>query len=62
MTGQVAECSGQNVYYVPVKAYADEEAEYLIAGKFVQEITIDRDILAKDGIEKGKMLDALLSP
>lgn len=61
VTGQVAECSGLNVYYVPVKAFPDEEAEYVIGGKFMQDITIQPDLLAKDSIEKGERLDSLLS-
>ena len=60
VTGQVAECSGLNVYYIPVKPYPDKEAEYLISGKFAQDINIDRQALAKDAIKKGKHLDALL--
>ena len=60
VTGQVAECSGLNVYHIPVKQYPDEEAEYLISGKFAQDINIDWHTLPKDAIEKGKRLDALL--
>jgi len=61
ITGQAAECSGKNVYYVPVKEYPDPEAEYLVGGKFATEIAIDPQVMGKESIEKGKKLDALLS-
>ena len=56
LNGQVVECSGQNLYHIPIKTFADEEAEYLMAGKFAQGTSIDPYALKTDSIEKGKAM------
>lgn len=58
LNGQVVECSGQKLYHIPVKAFADEEAEYLVSGKFSQGTGIDPYALKTDSIRKGKAVIA----
>jgi len=60
VTGQAAECSGENVYYRPAYSFVDDNADYLVGGKFAKDIVIDIDVLAKDSIEKGKKIDTML--
>lgn len=61
ITGQAAECSGLDIHYRPAYTYSDDNAEYLVGGKFAKEVTIDRDLLLHDSVKKGKQLDILLS-
>jgi len=61
ITGQAAECSGEAIHYRPAYKPVDDNAEYLIGGGFMKDITIDRDVMLHESIERGKKLDGLLS-
>ena len=60
ITGQAAECSGDEIHYRPAYSFSDDNADYLVSGKFAKEIIIDPHVLAIDCIEKGKNFDAML--
>ena len=60
ITGQVAECSGEKIHYRSGHSPSDDNADYLISGRFAKEISIDRNVLATDSLEKGKQMDAML--
>jgi 15-hydroxyprostaglandin dehydrogenase (NAD) len=61
ITGQAAECSGEEIHYRAAYKPVDDNAEYLVGGGFMKEITIDRNVMLAESIERGKKLDGLLS-
>jgi 15-hydroxyprostaglandin dehydrogenase (NAD) len=60
ITGQAAECSGENIHYRPAHAWSDDNAEYLAGGKFAKEINIDQDAMLHNSVARRKKLDELL--
>ena len=60
ITGQAAECSGEDIHYRPAHSYSDDNAEYLVGGKFVKEINIDRDVMLQNSVESAKKVKELL--
>lgn len=60
ITGQAAECSGEEIHYRPAHTYSDENAEYLVGGKFAKEIQIDRNVMLHNSVARRQKLDELL--
>jgi len=61
ITGQAAECSGENIHYRPVHSYSDDNAEYLVGRKYAKDITVDPNALLNHSIERKKAMDSMLT-
>jgi len=58
ITGQAAECSGEEIIYRSHVPYGNEATEYLLSGK--TEKPIERNSLAKFSEERGKKIEEML--
>jgi hypothetical protein len=59
LTGKIAECSGENIYYRPVMEYSDEAAKFImrngddgIRGRVQGKSLITRELIAKAKLQE----------
>jgi len=62
VTGQAAECSGENIYYRPMHEYSDKGAEFIMSGtdEGIQGRMKGKSVVTKELIEKAKLQEEML--
>lgn len=57
ITGQAAECSGEEIHYRPILSPSNKAAEYVVEAKYKEKIGVDA--FTKGMIANGAMLDGM---
>ncbi|KAH0835382.1 Diacetyl reductase [(S)-acetoin forming] [Fonsecaea pedrosoi] len=57
ITGQAAECSGEDVIYRPVLPYGNYASDYIVEARFAGRVNLEE--MMEDSVAKGKALDGM---